>query len=221
MEERYIRNLGALTESECECLRKKKVFIAGCGGLGGYILEMLLRIGVGSIVAADGDTFERSNFNRQILAELPFLGKSKAMSAEQRARRVNPNVEFTAIPQFLDQDNVRIMISGSDVVMDALDNISSRKILSKACTELNIPMIHGAICGWTAQAAISLPGDGLLDLLYPEHAELSSKSSLSFTPPYCAAMQMALCVKLLCGRKVEPGKVYFADLLDMDFETLF
>lgn len=221
MEERYIRNLGALTESECECLRKKKVFVAGCGGLGGYILEMLLRIGVGSIVAADGDTFERSNFNRQILAELPFLGKSKAMSAEQRARRVNPNVEFTAIPQFLDQDNVRNMISGSDVVMDALDNISSRKILSKACTELNIPMIHGAICGWTAQAAISLPGDGLLDLLYPEHAELSSKSSLSFTPPYCAAMQMALCVKLLCGRKVEPGKVYFADLLDMDFETLF
>ena len=68
MEERYIRNLGALTEEECVLLRTKTVFVAGCGGLGCYLVEMLLRLGVGSIRAADGDTFETSNLNRQLFS---------------------------------------------------------------------------------------------------------------------------------------------------------
>ena len=54
MEERYIRNLGALSEAECALLREKTVLVAGCGGLGGYLIEMLLRLGVGEIRAADG-----------------------------------------------------------------------------------------------------------------------------------------------------------------------
>lgn len=68
MDERYIRNLGALTEEEYALLRSKTVFVAGCGGLGGYLIEMLLRIGVGEIRAADGDVFEASNLNRQLLS---------------------------------------------------------------------------------------------------------------------------------------------------------
>ena len=221
MEERYIRNLGSLTEEECELLQKKKVFVAGCGGLGGHIIDMLLRIGIGHIVAIDGDIFEASNLNRQLLSEILLLGISKAKAAKERAQRVNPEVEFTALEVYLDGNNADDLIAGCDVVMDALDNIASRKILAKACADANIPMVHGAICGWTAQAAISFPGDGLMDLLYPEHVMLGSKSSLSFTPAFCAAIQLALCIKLLCGREVESGKVYYADLLDMEFETIF
>ena len=67
MDERYVRNLGALSERECNLLRTKTVFVAGCGGLGGYLIEMLLRLGVGTIRAADGDAFEASNLNRQLL----------------------------------------------------------------------------------------------------------------------------------------------------------
>lgn len=221
MEERYVRNLGALTEEECALLQRKTIFVAGCGGLGGYIIEMLLRIGVGKIVAADGDVFEASNLNRQLLSEVPLLGEHKAKIASARAKRVNPVIEFIPVEEFLDATNAAQLISGCDVAMDALDNIASRKILAHACSEANIPMVHGAICGWTAQAAISMPRDGLMDILYPEHIVLGSKSSLSFSPPFCAAMQVALCVKLLCGRDVEPGKVYYADLLNMEFETLF
>ena len=54
MQERYIRNLGPLTEKECLLLRKRRVFLAGCGGLGGYLLEHLLRAGVGKITVCDG-----------------------------------------------------------------------------------------------------------------------------------------------------------------------
>ena len=85
MEERYIRNLGALTEQECARLRTKTVFVAGCGGLGGYLIEMLLRLGVGAIRAADGDVFEASNLNRQLLSSTRNLGRSKAAAAANRA----------------------------------------------------------------------------------------------------------------------------------------
>ncbi len=221
MEERYLRNLGALSEAECAMLRDKRVFVAGCGGLGGYILEMLLRLGIGHITAADGDVFEPSNLNRQLLSTVEGLGHAKADTAGARAASVNPQVEFVAVPAFVTADNAANLIRGCDVVLDALDNIASRRLLKAECDRQGIPYIYGAIHGWTAQCAVSLPGDGLLDRLYPATAVVSDKASLAFTPPFCAAMQVALCVKLLCGRKVEPGKLYYTDLDDFEFETLF
>ena len=221
MEERYIRNMGSLTKSEFLALRGKRAFVAGCGGLGGYIIEMLLRLGIGGITAADGDSFEASNLNRQLLSVPGALGESKAAAAAARAALVNPQVSFRAVPEFITAENALELITGSEVVMDALDSIEGRRILSRACGQAGIPLIHGAVDGWTAQAAISAPGDGLMETLYPKGAELKSKSTLSFTPPFCAAVQTALCVRLLCGRPVQTGQIYYADLMDMEFESIF
>ncbi|MBP5240082.1 MAG: HesA/MoeB/ThiF family protein [Oscillospiraceae bacterium] len=221
MEERYIRNLGALSEEECAQLRKKTVLVAGCGGLGGYLIEMLLRLGVGEIRAADGDRFEASNLNRQLLSVPGLLGKPKAEAAAERAETVNPDVRFLAVPEFVTETNVMELVRGCDAVLDALDNIASRNMLAKACAEAQVPLIHGAICGWTAQAAVVMPGDALMEQIYPEGAALTSKASLSFTPPFCAALQTALCVRLLTGREMETGKLYVADLLDMELQRLF
>lgn len=221
MEERYLRNLGALTEAECEKLRGKKIFVAGCGGLGGHIIDMLLRIGVDEILCADGDVFEESNLNRQLLSSVSAIGRSKAEEAAAYAARVNPNVTFTAYPVFITAENADEMICGCDVVMDALDGIPARKLLKKACDGQGIPYIFGAISGWVAQCAVSAPGDGLMELLYPSETVKVSKSVLSFTPALCAAMQCALCVRLLTGRETETGKVHYFDLLDFEMETLF
>ena len=221
MEERYLRNLGALTEQECLALQTKKVFVAGCGGLGGHILDQLLRIGVGHIAAADGDVFEPSNLNRQLLSSTEVLGHSKAEEAAHHARAVNPSVEFTAHPVFVDGCNAAELVSGCDAVLDALDSIPARKLLKAECDRQGIPFIHGAISGWIAQAAISLPGDGLLDLLYPSDSLKTDKTVLSFTPALCAALQTSLCVQLLLGRPVETGKLYYFNLRDMEFESIF
>ena len=221
MEERYIRNLGALSEEECAQLRKKTVLVAGCGGLGGYLIEMLLRLGVGEMRAADGDRFEASNLNRQLLSVPGLLGKPKAEAAAERAETVNPDVRFLAVPEFVTETNVMELVRGCDAVLDALDNIASRNMLAKACAEAQVPLIHGAICGWTAQAAVVMPGDALMEQIYPEGAALTSKASLSFTPPFCAALQTALCVRLLTGRETETGKLYVAALLDMELQRLF
>ena len=220
MEARYARNIPALTEAECLTLRTKRVLVAGCGGLGGHIIDQLARIGVGQLRVVDGDVFEPSNLNRQLLSSVPVLGISKAGVATEHIARVNPETEVDAVEDFLTEENVHSLITGCDVVLDALDNIPSRKILASACSEAGIPYVYGAISGWVAQAAVSMPGDNLVQKLYPEGTVLRDKSVLSFTPALCASMQVSLCVKLLTGRPVENGKIYYFDLLNQEFETI-
>jgi len=81
---RYSRNIKALSEGESASLAGKRVCVVGCGGLGGYCLEQLARIGVGTLVAVDGDVFEDSNLNRQILATEVNLGQPKVQAAVER-----------------------------------------------------------------------------------------------------------------------------------------
>ena len=220
MEPRYERNIPALTEAECLSLGKKKVLVVGCGGLGGHIIDQLARIGVGFLRVADGDVFEASNLNRQLLSSVPLLGVNKARAAADHIARVNPEVTVEAVEEFLTEVNASALIDGCDAVLDALDNVPSRRLLASACEKAGIPYIYGAIQGWAAQAAISLPGDDLIGKLFPEEVEIRDKSVLSFTPALCASMQVALCVKLLTGRPVETGTISYFDLLNQEFETI-
>lgn len=220
MDARYARNLPALTEAECSLLRSKRVLVVGCGGLGGHIIDQLARIGTGTLRVVDGDVFEETNLNRQLLSRMPLLGVSKAKAAADHVAAVNPDVAVEAEDIFMTAENVRTLISGCDIVMDALDNIPGRRILAKACAEARIPYVYGAIQGWVAQAAVSMPGDDLISTLFPEDLVIRDKSALSFTPALCAAMQVSLCVKLLTGRPIENGTVYCFDLLNQEFESI-
>jgi molybdopterin/thiamine biosynthesis adenylyltransferase len=220
MDARYLRNLSALSEEECRLLRTKRILVVGCGGLGGYIIEMLARIGVGAIRAVDGDSFDETNLNRQLLSLPKVLGQSKAQVAAMRIAEVNPEVEAEAYYAFFDETNAEKLISGCDLVMDALDNIESRRILAAWCEKFGVPLVYGAISGWVAQAAVSLPGDNFIEKLYPSGVEINDKSALAFTPALCAAMQCALATRLLCGREIKSSSLKYFDLLNMEFETI-
>jgi len=220
MDARYTRNVPALSEAECALLRTKKAAVIGCGGLGGHLIELLARVGVGCIRAVDGDVFDESNLNRQLLSEEALLGISKAAVAAERIRKINSGVKAEAVSAFLDADNAANLIEGCDVVLDALDNIPARRILAKACDEAGIPYVYGAISGWVAQVALCLPGDSLIEKLYPAEAVIRDKSVLSFTPAFCASLQAALCVKVLTGRPAEHGILQYCDLLHQEFEAI-
>ena len=216
----YTRNIPALTAEECMLLSGKQVAVIGCGGLGGYLIEYLARIGIGSIRCVDGDVFEESNLNRQLLSTPSLLGTSKAKAAADRIRKINPHVQAEAFPVFLEEANARKLITGCDAVLDGLDSIPSRRILAKACNDANIPYIYGAISGWVAQAAVCMPGEDLIGKLYPENAVIQDNSVLSFTPALCASMQASLCVKLLAGRPVETGILHYADLFYEEYTQI-
>jgi len=220
MQARYERNIPALTEVECLALQGKRVLVVGCGGLGGHIIDMLSRIGVGALRVVDGDVFEETNLNRQLLSQVPLLGVSKAKAAAQHIARVNPDVQVEALDCFLTADNAAALTTGCDIAVDALDNVASRKVLAAACGQAGIPYVFGAIQGWVAQAAVSMPGDALVEKLFPDDVIIRDKSVLSFTPAMCAAMQVSLCVKLLTGRPVGTGTVCYFDLLHQEFEQI-
>lgn len=220
MESRYERNIPALTEAEVRILQTKRVLVVGCGGLGGHIIDQLCRIGIGSLRVVDGDVFEPTNLNRQLLSCMPMLGKSKAKAASEHIARIHPALQVEAVAEFMTRDNVRDLVAGCDAVIDGLDNIPARRILADACQKAGVPYVYGAIQGWVAQAAVSLPGDRLIESLFPVETEIRDNSVLSFTPALCASMQTSLCVKYLTGRPVETGTVYYFDLLNQEFERI-
>ena len=220
MDERFVRSLGALNEEELAALRARKVLVAGCGGLGGYLIEYLLRLGVGEIVAADPERFERTNLNRQLLCTENTLGRHKAAAADERAAAVAPDCRFFGHVCRLDEKTLPGLLRGCDAALDALDNPESRRLLKAECDRQGVPYIFGAVGGWVAQAAFSVPGDGLLEQLFPEDYAQEDKSVLPFTPALGAALQAALCARFLCGRPVEPGRLYSFDLLRTDFREI-
>ena len=224
MKERYIRNIKAISEEENAALFDKKVCVIGCGGLGGYIIEILARIGVGNLIVVDGDVFEESNLNRQLFSKTDLLGKSKAESAYRRVLEINPEVKVKYIYDFLDESNYSEIINNSDVAVDALDNIKTKKFLQKACEELGIPLVHGAIGGWYGQVTTIFPGDRTLDIIYKGEEEKGQEKilgNLPFTASYTASLQSAEVIKLLIKRgDLLRKKVLFMDLLNNESEII-
>ena len=221
MEERYSRNIPAVSMEDMETLRRSKVLVVGCGGLGGFILEYLARMGVGELTAVDGDVFCESNLNRQILSTVNNMGMNKAQAAAERIREINPDVRVTAVPEFFTKENAAGLLSDVDLVMDALDNVSARHLLEDAASEAGLPIIHGAISGWDLQVMLVRAGTGKLHMLYPEGSRPGTKTSLPFTPAACAALQAAMAVRYLCGRTSgQDDSLFVGSLRDLSFESI-
>ena len=87
---RYQRNRRTISVDNQYTLFRSRVAVLGCGGLGGYIVEQLARLGVGCIVAIDPDVFEEHNLNRQLLSSIAWLGRSKAQAALERVSESIP-----------------------------------------------------------------------------------------------------------------------------------
>ena len=226
MKKRYLRNMSALSEEDMVKLNKSRVCVIGCGGLGGYIIEMLARVGVGYITAIDGDVFDETNLNRQLLCNICNIGLNKADEARNRIKVVNPDIVIDPIVEMIDESNVDILLKGHDLVVDALDNIKTRRMLQKHSSKLKIPMVHGAIAGFYGQVTTIYPEDNTLDLIYSGKSQLNKGiekelGNPSFTPALIASIQVAEVIKVLLN-KGEPlrKKVLFIDLLNNSFDVV-
>ncbi len=218
MENRYLRNLTTISETDMQILKKSSVLVVGCGGLGGYIIEMLSRIGVGSITTLDGDVFDETNLNRQLYSTTSNLGRKKVAEAEKRVKEVNPHVKFTGYDTVLSEENSDEIISGHDIVVDAVDNVTTRLLMEKKCSRHNIPLIHGAIAGWYYQISVVMPGDDTLSKIYSDCEEKGIETLVgnpSYTPAAAAAAQVSECIKVLLNKEIElRGKLLYVDLLN-------
>jgi molybdopterin/thiamine biosynthesis adenylyltransferase len=197
MDTRFIRN--PVTPEEQEALRGSKVFVAGCGGLGGYIIEYLARAGVGTIICADSGVFEESDLNRQLLSEPAALGRGKAECAQERISRIVPGTIVRAHNTHLDPITFPGLVRGCGLILDALDNHETRNAMFRAATHENIPVIYAAVMGWWAQAAFVPPGGRLPDALPPVGTPEKPVQVMSFVPGFAAGIQAAIAVNFLLG----------------------
>ncbi|MEA2022056.1 MAG: HesA/MoeB/ThiF family protein, partial [Candidatus Caldatribacteriota bacterium] len=224
---RYQKNYSSISLSEQIKLLRSKVAVIGCGGLGGNILELLARLGVGEIIVTDGDKFDESNLNRQILCTEENLKKSKAKEAAVRVRKINSSVKVKTHTLFINSKNIQEIIQGADLAIDALDNISTRFVLEKACQELEIPLIHGAVDGFNGQVSTIFPQDQGLELIYGSSKKLNRQKRISrlsvpaVTPALIASFQVQEVIKILLQKgKPLRNKLLFINLEDYDIEIL-
>ena len=136
----FERNLGSLSEKEIEELTNIKVLVIGCGG-SGYLVDMLTRLGIGHIGIVDGDTYEASNINRQMLCNQATIGREKVIVASKYMTSVNPDIIVEAYDAFLNQENSVQIISKYDYIFDCTDNMRDKRIIQNACNECNKPLI--------------------------------------------------------------------------------
>lgn len=221
---RYTTNLGTISKEENKRLHRSRVCVIGCGGLGGYIIEMLARLGIGHITAVDSDGFDLTNLNRQILSNEKNLGKPKALMAKERIGLVNSEVKVNPIVSYLDRFNAKEILEDHDLVIDGLDNIESRLVLEEACEELEIPLIHGAIAGLYGQVSTVFPGDRTISKIYRKGTSKGVEGKLgipAFTPPLIASIEVSEAVKVLLDRGgLLRGKLLLLDLADNEFMTI-
>jgi len=200
---RYLRSFGTVGLDGQRKLLLARVAVFGAGGLGGYVVEGLARMGVGCIHVVDGDVFQEHNLNRQLLCTEDDIGRQKAEVAAERAARVNGAVEVMPHTRFLNETNADELLADADVAVDALDSVPTRLLLQEAAARRDIPMVHGAIAGYFAQVMTVLPGDlGLLRFYRKDAPPRGIETKLgnpAATPMLCAALEVHETVKCLLG----------------------
>jgi len=203
--ERYQRSIGILGAAGQKKLLASCVGVVGAGGLGGFALELLARMGVGKLIVVDSDSFTESNLNRQLYATEKNLQEPKAEAAVKRIGEVNGAAEVEAYNLRGDASNLPGIFRDSNLVLDCLDNLPSRFALEKVCSELGVIMVHGAIAGFLGQLAVIRPGKPLLSAIYGPDAGGAEKGievrvgNPAFTPAMLASYQVGEAVKILAG----------------------
>ena len=186
--------------------------VIGLGGVGGGVAEALARCGVGNLFLMDGDVFDETNLNRQILCTRENVGLQKASEAEKRVHDINPDCNITAVCDWLDRDTVGLLSEfRPDCVVDAVDRVTAKLIIIEWCMENSVHVISSMGTGNRIDAESFRIGDisdtagcgcplsrimrrelrarGILslDVLYAQDPPVRSgdrtPASISFVPP--------------------------------------
>jgi len=204
-------------------LRRSKVAVIGLGGLGSASTLYLALAGVGYLRLLDQDTVEMNNLHRQILYTVRDLKYPKVEAAAVRIRETNPEVKVDSRPENLREDNVDEIVRGMDCVVDGLDNMRTRYIVSRACVRNNVPFIFGGAIGFEGNISVFHPPETpCLECVIPNLNDENMptcdvRGVLGATPGIVGTIQAMEAVKLLAGI----GETLKNKLLVCDFKDMY
>lgn len=145
----FERTILLIGQESFEKLQNSHVLVTGAGGVGGFVIEALVRAGLGNISIIDFDKIDITNINRQIIATHKTLGRSKVEVVAERAREINPNINIKVYSEKLEEENVSKYFENIkyDYVVDCIDMISSKLALIEYSKNKNIPVISSMGAG--------------------------------------------------------------------------
>ncbi|MDH4269729.1 MAG: HesA/MoeB/ThiF family protein [Dehalococcoidia bacterium] len=203
---RYLRNIGTIGLDGQIKLLQSTVAVVGAGGLGSNVIELLARQGIGHLIMIDNDRFTEQNLNRQVMSTEGNLGEYKVIAAAKRVKEINSATTVSTFLERLTKENAQSLVTGAQVVVDGLDNLSSRLAVEQACRQLAIPYVYASIAGFNGQLMTIFPGDVGLSSLYGSSSDTVPEQGIETrigSPPATAAMIAALqvqeVVKIITG----------------------
>lgn len=218
---RYLRNRDGISIQDQLKLAESKVAVVGAGGLGGTVIQLLGRIGIGRLTVVDCDVFDETNLNRQAFCTRDWVGQPKALAVEAQLKSVNPAAEVLAHVVRLDSANGPEILAGCQVIVDALDNVKDRLTLEAMAKSMGVPFVHGALAGFEGQLMTVFPEDPGLKQIYGSGDEVGSSSNRpefllgvpSITPSLVATLEAMEVIKILLNRGTPfRNKMVYIDL---------
>jgi len=209
-------------------LKNAKVCVCGAGGLGSPILFYLAAAGVGTLGIVDYDVVKLSNLNRQILHSSDDLETLKTVSAKEKLSRLNPNIEVIEHTVELNKDNSEEIFEKYDVIVDAVDTIKIRYLISDTCYKLKKPLVEGAVVGFSGILTIIIPDQTpCYRCLYPNNNEghefptCNEIGILGTITGVIGSLQALEVIKFITGAgQLMLGRLLTFDGLDCEFEEI-
>ena len=212
-----------------ERLLNAHALVIGAGGLGSPIALYLAAAGVGTITLCDGDTVDLTNLQRQIAHFTHSLGTNKAQSAQRTLAAINPETRVIAVPHRVEGDELALLVSQADIVLDASDNFATRHAINRACVAHGKPLVSGAAVRFDGQVTVfdlRHPASPCYHCLFPEGGESEDvRCSIMgvFAPlvGIIGSVQAAEALKLLAGAgQALNGRLLLLDGLQMEWRSI-
>lgn len=204
------------------------VLIMGLGGLGSPVAMYLAAAGIGKMTLVDFDHVDLSNLQRQIIHSTNNLEQSKAESAAQSIKQLNPQVETLCIKQKLQESELQKLLSNVTLVVDATDNFATRFMINRACYNSSTPLVSGAAIRMEGQVSVfdfNNPDSPCYRCLYDEDGdEDTSCSANGVMAPMVGvigSIQAMEAIKLISGYgETLTGKLLITDALYQDWRSM-
>lgn len=216
---RFDRQIPILGDEGQNKLFESRVAIVGCGGLGSNVAIDLAMAGVGHLTLIDDDSPSESNFNRQFV----YFGKHghKSGILADYVSKISPETCVTSIADRLTDDNASEILRRNDIIVDCLDNNSTRLALNRFVLKNNVPLVHGGVDSLIGQVTVVVPGKTpCLECILGKDSD-KTVDSIGSVVSAIASIQSTEVIKMVTGVG-EPliGKVLFVDMASNSYRTV-
>jgi molybdopterin-synthase adenylyltransferase len=204
-------------------IKAARIFVAGTGGLGSISSYYLAAAGVGELIVVDRDTVEMTNLNRQIIHNTADIGMPKVLSAKKKLEALNPHCAVRPIQTEMNKKNIIDLVGDCSIIIDATDNIETRKVLNYASLQKGVPFIYGGVNKFDGMITTFMPGKTpCFECIFPGiESPKNIIGVIGPLPGVIGSLQAMEAIKIVLGMEgLLTGRLLFISANDMKFREI-